>query len=720
MRLAQGTHLGPYQIVSLVGAGGMGQVYRVRDTRLPRDVAIKVLSAVDAGLIVRFEQEARAMALLSHPNIVTIFDVGTHDGAPFLVSELLDGETLRVTLADGALPVPRAIELTQQLIRGVAAAHALRVIHRDLKPENLFLTREGTLKILDFGLAKLKPEPLANQGATTIQVSEPGRLLGSPDYMAPEQLRGEPLDERADLFAIGVMMYEMLSGTHPFRRGSTAETLAAILRENPAPPRMRDETSSAFVRLALQCLEKDPGDRFQTSRDLALALESLVADRYRSAAGPPAETSGPSASSIAVLPFADMSPTRDQDWLCEGMADELINALTHIDGVRVVSRSSSFQFRRSGADIQAIGARLGVANVMEGSIRKLGDRLRVTVQLVNVDDGFHRWSQRFDRTVQDVFDIQDDIAQNVVQALRGMLSPSEKLAIQRPGTSVECYEYFLRGRRLIQRFDRVALETARPMFQHAIEIDPGYALAYAGLADVHSWFYEWRGGEQEDFAAAERASQRALELAPDLSEAHASRGFVLSLGHRYEEAALAFEEAIRLNPKTFDAHYLYARTCFASGRIEQSASLFRRAGEVRLEDFQSMVLLAQSLRKLGRYDEAREANREGIRRAERQLDLDPTDARGLSLGANALDDDGQREKALGWSKRALDLHPNDQGVLMNGACLRARAGLADEALELLERTFARGFGKRDWIEHDPDYDNLRDNPRFQAMLEKLR
>ncbi|MFQ5701519.1 MAG: tetratricopeptide repeat protein [Acidobacteriota bacterium] len=301
-----------------------------------------------------------------------------------------------------------------------------------------------------------------------------------------------------------------------------------------------------------------------------------------------------------------------------------------------------------------------------------------------------------------------------------MLSPQEKQALHRPGAAVEAYEYFLRGRHLVHRFNRADMELGRRMFERAIDMDPGYALALTGLADVHSWFYEWWGGGEADLEAADRTSRKALDLAPELGEAHASRGFVLSLRKRYPEAARSFEEAIRLNPNSFDAHYYFGRSCFAWGEIERSAEMFRRAGENRQEDFQSMILLAQSLWKLGRDEEARRANEEGIHRAERQLELEPVNGRALSLGANALEAAGQTQRALSWSRRGLELYPDDQSILVNGACLRARLGLKEEAIELLEKTFARGFGKRDWIEHDPDYDSLRGDARFKAMLEKLR
>jgi len=426
-------------------------------------------------------------------------------------------------------------------------------------------------------------------------------------------------------------------------------------------------------------------------------------------------------SAIAVLPFADMSPDRNQDYLCEGLAEELINALTHVDGLRVAARTASFQFRAAGADVREVGRHLGVGTLLEGSGRKAGDRLRVTVQLIEVATGYHRWSQRFDRMLDDVFAIQDEIAESVATSLRGgVLTGREKQALLRPQTGVGAYEYYLRGRQHLPRLTRPHLETSGGMFERAIELDAGYGPAWAGLAMVHATLYEWYGATEDDLVTAERASQRALALAPELAEAHVARGCALSLSRRYEEAAREFEDAIRLNPNLFDAYYYFARTSFACGEVERSAELFRKAADVRQEDFQSSMLLGQSLRMLGRHDEGRDASREGLRRAEHVLVLNPVDGRALSMGAVHLLEDGQTARALEWSQRALELYPDDMGTLVNGACLRARLGLKEEALELLERSFARGWGKRDWVEHDPDYDIMRDDPRFKRLLAKLK
>ena len=721
MVLSAGTRLGPYEVGEQIGAGGMGEVYRARDPRLGRDVAIKIIAAApDSDLLARFERETRATAVLAHPNILTIFDVGMHDGLPFLVSELLDGQTLGRKLASGRLQPLGVVELALQLVRGVAAAHALRIVHRDLKPDNLFVTGRGTLKILDFGLAKLKSPGYGDSSMSTIETSDPHKLIGTPAYMAPEQLRGKLVDERADIFAIGTVLYEMVSGRHPFIRESPAGTLGAILHEAAPPLDPPGVYPPSMDRLLRHCLKKDPADRFQTAGDLAFALESILGELRQPAADVRPARDPQAISSVAVLPFADMSATRDQAYLCEGIAEELINVLARVPGLRVAARSSSFQFKASAVDVRAVGARLGVAAVLEGGVRKAGDRLRVTVQLVDVADGYQRWSHRFDGKLEDVFAIQDEIAERVAAALGRLLTAHQREALRRPETAPETYEFFLRGRQLVNQARGQSFMIAKQMFEQAIERDPQYAPAYAGLADVHAWFYTWWGGNQSDFEAADRASRKALELAPDLSEAHTSRGFVLSLALQYEEAEREFQEALRLNPMSFEAYYIYARTCFGWGRIDRAAELFRRAADVRQEDFQCLMLGSQALFMLGRKTEAVEANREGIRRAERQLELDPINTRALSLGSGALFEAGQRERAEEWLKRALEIDPDDGGVLANAACLYSKSGRVEDALDVLEKTIAKGWGKRDWIEHDPDYDPLRSHPRFQAMLEKLK
>lgn len=436
---------------------------------------------------------------------------------------------------------------------------------------------------------------------------------------------------------------------------------------------------------------------------------------------PPVAVPAENVTAIAVLPFIDMSPDRDQDYLCEGLAEELINALTNVDGLRVASRTASFQFRATGADVREVGRQLNVGTLLEGSVRKADDRLRVTVQLVDVSTGFHRWSQRFDRRLDDVFAMQDEIAESVATLLKGgVLSGRERHGLARPQTGAAAYEYYLRGRQHLPRMTQHDLRLSGDMFERAISLDGSYAPAFAGLATVHATLHEWFGARPEDLGRAQNASERALALAPGLAEAHVARGFVLSLSRRYAEATREFEDAIRINPNLFDAYYYFARTSFAQGEIARSAELFARAAAVRQEDFQSAMLLGQSLRMLGRMTESRAATREGIRRAEHVLALNPTDGRALSLGSGALFHDGQTDRAIEWSRRAVELYPDDAGALINAACLQAKFGRKEESLALLERVFARGWGKRDWIEHDPDYEILRDNPRFQSLLDRIK
>jgi len=426
-------------------------------------------------------------------------------------------------------------------------------------------------------------------------------------------------------------------------------------------------------------------------------------------------------SAIAVLPFTDMSPGRDQDYFCDGLAEELIDALTHVDGLRVAARSSSFQFRGGALDVRDVGRRLRVGALLEGSVRKEGGRLRVTVQLIEVEGGFHRWSQSFDRDLGDLFAVQQEIARAVATKLRGgNLTAREERAVQRQPTAIETYEFFLRGRQSLHRMQRPDLEQSRQMFESAIALDAEYAPAWAGLATVHATLYEWFGASDEDLRQATKASEIAMQLAPYLADAHVARGLALSLQRRYGEAQRHFEAAASVNPQLFDAYYFDGRASFACGEIARSAERFGRAADVRKEDFQSAMLQAQSLQMLGRMEESAAADHEGIARAERVLALNPADGRALALGSSALYRTGNVTRAMQWSHRSLELYPEDMNTLINAACLRCKAGLKEEALAFLERAFSRGWGKRDWIEQDDDYDLLRDDPRFQRLLEGLK
>ena len=434
-----------------------------------------------------------------------------------------------------------------------------------------------------------------------------------------------------------------------------------------------------------------------------------------------APLSPPAITSIAVLPFVDMSPARDQGYFCEGIAEELMTSLSQIAGLRVTARAASFHFRQTGGDVREIARHLGITALLDGSVRKADHHLRVTVQLVDVASGHQHWSERFDRTMADVFAMQDEIAQHVARRVGGgLFNGAERQRLIRPQTSAVAYEYYLRGRQQLVQMTQTSLARSVELFRQAIECDPHYGPAFAGLATVHATLYEWFGANDADLSGAEDASRRALEEAPDLAEAHMARGCALALSRRYAEAARAFEDAIARNPQSFDSYYYFARTAFAAGEVGRSAELFRQASEVRLEDCQSPILGGQSLQMVGRVDEGRAASREGVRRAERMLALNPGDVRALSIGSIGLFADGQHVRAMEWSQRALELNPDDTSALVCAACVRIRAGLREQALVLLERVFEHGRGKRDWIAHDPDYDTLRGDPRFERLLAKLK
>ncbi len=420
---------------------------------------------------------------------------------------------------------------------------------------------------------------------------------------------------------------------------------------------------------------------------------------------------------IAVLPFADMSPEKDQDHFCEGMAEEIINALTKIRGVQVASRTSSFQFKDTALDIHSIGNQLNVDTVLEGSVRKDGDKLRVTAQLINVADGYHIWSEGFDRELKDVFGIQKEIAENVAKAFQLSLNPDAEKAIEKQHSqNIEAYEYYLRGRRHFYQFNDKAWKQAREDFSHAIDLDPDYALAYAGLADCFSFIYQYADSAFSVRLQAETYSRLALILAPDMAQVHASRGLALSYSSRQEEAEKAFERAAELDPTLFDAYYFHGRCAFSKGKFKIAAQLFEKAAEVRPDDYQALALLAQVYRALDQPEKRDDARRRTLEVIEKRLETSPDDARALCFGSLNLLEAGETEKGMEWLERAKNSLGDDAVNLYNVACVYSNIGHIDEALDCLEKSVRKGMAEVDWMINDSDLDNLRDHPRFKALL----
>ena len=424
--------------------------------------------------------------------------------------------------------------------------------------------------------------------------------------------------------------------------------------------------------------------------------------------------------SIAVLAFVNMSNDPENEFFSDGIAEEIINALTKIKALRVAARTSSFAFKGKNEDIGEVGRKLKVNTVVEGSVRKAGNRLRVTAQLVNVANGYHLWSERYDRQLEDVFEIQDQIAENIVRALRVVLGEDEKRAIEKtPTENVQAYEYYLRGRQAFHQFRRSGMQYARRMLDRAIEIDPNFVRAHAGIADCCSFLYMYWDASNANLEEAGASSRRALELDSESAEAHTSRALALTLRQQYDEARREFESALRLNPMLYEAHYFYGRACFTEGKLEEAVSHYRDAWRVRPEDYQAIYLSAEALVKLGRRDEALEASRLGVKLADAHLELNPDDARAWYLSAGALMRLGQREEATERARRASTIDPEDSGVLYNVGCVHALAGSTGEALDHLDKAIQNGFGQREWVENDSDWDAVRNEPRFQAVLRKL-
>jgi TolB-like protein/cytochrome c-type biogenesis protein CcmH/NrfG len=511
----------------------------------------------------------------------------------------------------------------------------------------------------------------------------------------------------------------MVTRHPPFDQSNMVATAHAIVHESPEPlTRYRKDTPAKLHKIITKLLQKDRKARYQQASDLLVDLKSLQR-MLESGDVELAKRELSHQPSIAVLPFVNLTTDQGQEYFCEGMAEEIINALTKVKGLRVASRPSAFLYKKRTKSILEIGRELQVETVLEGSVQKSGDRLRITVQLVDVSDGYHLWSERFDRETSDVFAIQDEIAGSVVRVLKIILSEDEKRAITIMQTpNIKAYDYYLRGRQFLHQSRRKSLQFARQMFARAIEADPNYALAYTGIAYCCSLlvhYYPHSGDAPVEEANV--ASLKALELDSGLAEAHAAHGFALWLMNQHDDAQEEFETAIKLDQQQFEARYFYARACFQRGKLIQALKLFEESCQVR-EDHEARFFAAQTYTALGRDEEAKTAYRQALRAAEKRLELHPDDARAVTMGAVSLCRMGQKVEGLEWAQRALTIDPEDAGVRYNVACLYALEEQKEKAIMSLEEAFRVGFANVEWVEKDPDLNSLHDDPRFQALLRK--